>query len=74
MPDQLKEPFVKLSEQDKERYYRQKNEFESKGYFTLEDGSKSTDLANQDAGCLKYISRRQKKSPKKLYSNSIDKS
>ena len=41
-----KAPYIKLAEEDKKRFDRQVEELKKKGYYTLEDGSKSTDPAN----------------------------
>ena len=46
MSDEQKEPFNKLAQADKERYDRQKQELDTQGYFTLDDGTKSTDPVN----------------------------
>ena len=39
-----KKPYVDKSEADKVRFNNQTSELKSKGYFTLEDGTKSTDF------------------------------
>ena len=44
LTDKDKEPYVELAEKDKKRYAKQQAEYEEKGYYTLPDGSKSTDL------------------------------
>lgn len=44
--DKEKERYVKLENQDKERYNKQMAEIDSKGYFLLGDGSKSTSVRN----------------------------
>lgn len=44
MSDEAKKPYLDKNKQDEERYKRQLAELESKGYFTTEDGQKSTDL------------------------------
>ena len=41
-----KAPYVKKAEEDTKRYERQVEELKKKGYFTLGDGSKSTDRKN----------------------------
>ena len=43
MDDEEKKPFEKLKELDQERFDRQIEEIDEKGYFTLEDGTKSCD-------------------------------
>jgi hypothetical protein len=44
MSDEEKQPYVDLSEQDAKRQANQYDELAQKGYFTLEDGTKSSDL------------------------------
>ena len=46
MSDTDKAPYVQMSEKDKLRFDRQLSERDKKGYFLLEDKSKSTDPAN----------------------------
>ena len=46
MSDKEKAPFEKLATEDKARYEKQTNELETKGFFKMGDGSKSTDPAN----------------------------
>jgi len=46
MTEKDKTPFAKLAENDKARYERQMAEREKKGYFLLDDKSKSTDPEN----------------------------
>ena len=43
MSDQEKKPYVEMVKADVARYEKQMKEFKELGYFTLEDGSKSTD-------------------------------
>lgn len=43
MTEEEKEPYELDSQKDKQRKERQEKELEEKGYFTLEDGTKSTD-------------------------------
>ena len=38
-----KEQYYQIFEEDKKRYVRQKREMEKNGYFTMDDGSKSSD-------------------------------
>lgn len=47
MSEKEKAPYVKCSDNDKVRFERQQAEREKKGFFTLEDKSKSTDPENQ---------------------------
>lgn len=47
MNENEKTPFVELSSNDKQRYLTQMKEFEDNGYFTLQDGSKSTDFSGK---------------------------
>ena len=44
--EEEKQPYLDMAEQAKERAEKQKVELEKKGYYTLENGSKSTDEAN----------------------------
>jgi hypothetical protein len=46
MTEKDKAPYVKMSEDDKGRKERQENELEKKGYFTLDNKTKSTDPEN----------------------------
>jgi hypothetical protein len=46
MTDKDKEPYTKMAEGDKKRHEKQMAEREKKGFFLLEDKSKSTDPAN----------------------------
>jgi hypothetical protein len=46
MSEKEKMPYDKLNEQDKVRQQKQKDEIAKKGYFMMEDGSKSTDAKN----------------------------
>ena len=43
-----KERLVKICELDKERYINQMKELQSKGFFTLKDGTKSSDKINKN--------------------------
>ena len=53
MSDKEKAPYEKLATEDKQRADAQTAAMASKGYFLLDDGSKSTDPAN--AGLAKKI-------------------
>ena len=44
--DSDKQPYVDMVAQDRLRYKEQRRELLTKGYFTLKDGSKSTDSKN----------------------------
>jgi len=44
MSDDDKKPYVAMKLKDEDRYKRQMTELNSKGYYTTEDGKKSTDL------------------------------
>jgi hypothetical protein len=46
LTDTQKAPYVKMADLDKVRYEKQCAELEKKGYFILDDGTKSTDPAN----------------------------
>ena len=46
MTEAQKQPFDKKNEADKKRHEQQLEELNKKGYFMLEDGSKSTDVSN----------------------------
>ena len=43
MDEEARKPFEKLKDLDRERFDRQVEEIDEKGYFTLEDGTKSCD-------------------------------
>ena len=44
--DKQKQPYEKKAEQSRERYEKQVAELAKKGFYTLEDGTKSTDEIN----------------------------
>ena len=44
--EEVKAPYIKRAEEDKLRQARQIEELKTKGHYTLEDGSKSTDEKN----------------------------
>ena len=46
MDEEEKAPYEELATEDQKRFDRQTAELKSKGYFKLEDGTKSTDPAN----------------------------
>ena len=46
LPDADKQPYVDRAEAAKELVDKQRAELAAKGYYTLEDGSRSTDAAN----------------------------
>lgn len=46
LDDKAKQPYEKMALKDKERCDKQKADLEKKGYFILDDGSKSTDEKN----------------------------
>jgi len=48
MSDKDKQPYEAMKEKDAKRLEKQIAEREKKGYFTFEDGTKSTDPANKD--------------------------
>ena len=62
LTDEEKEPYVKKNLDDKKRHADQKAELAKKGYFTMTDGSKSTDEAN--AHLFKEKKKRVKKETK----------
>ena len=64
MSDAEKKPFVEMNEQDKARQEKQQQSLEKKGYFIMEDGSKSTDEKN-----LPTHKRRLSKASKSLPSD-----
>ena len=66
MTDKEKEPYEKLAREDKERHQRQEEELKKKGYFTLEDGTKSTAAQNSHLW--------KEKRPKKQKKGAMDKS
>lgn len=39
-----KQPFIDLANKDKERYEKQLKELQTKGYFIMQDGTKSSDV------------------------------
>jgi hypothetical protein len=52
MTDAQKKPYADLRDKDLLRFQKQTKEFSAKGYFTLEDGSKSTDQLPKVKGKL----------------------
>jgi len=46
MTEKDKKPYIEKGENDKKRMEKEKADLEKKGYFILEDGSKSTDEKN----------------------------
>ena len=44
MSEEEKKPFILQSEQDRKRFEKEMSEFEKLGYFTDQNGVKSTDL------------------------------
>jgi len=65
MSETDKKPYVQMNEQDKMRQEKQQQNLEKKGYFILEDGSKSTDEKN-----LPTHKRRLSKASKSLPSDN----
>lgn len=59
LTDDQKAPYVKKNEDDKKRHQAQLDELAEKGYFTLDDGSKSTDEKNRPKP--KKVSKKAKK-------------
>ena len=53
MSEKEKAPYEKMSEADKVREEKQKAELAKKGFFTLSDGTKSTDPTNSHLFKLK---------------------
>lgn len=47
MDDAAKAPYVTKNQLDKERFEKQMAEWKEKGYYTNEDGVKSTELAKK---------------------------
>ena len=47
MSTEEKAPFVKLGEEDKQRFQRQKQEEIDNGFFIMDDGKKSCDVAGK---------------------------
>ena len=45
--EETKAPYIKRAEKDKQRFERQKQELKKKGYYTLDDGTKSIDPENK---------------------------
>jgi len=63
-----KQKYIKMNETDKKRFEKQVAELKKHGYYTLEDGSKSTDPQNADL--LKVKVKRGKKNKGKDESDS----
>ena len=62
MDEAARAPYVKLAEADKARSLRQKEEIKTLGYYTLENGTKSTDPENHHL--LKVKKKRAKRTKK----------
>ena len=45
--EEVKAPYYKMAEEDSKRFARQTDELKKLGYYTLDDGSKSTDEKNK---------------------------
>jgi len=67
MPEKEKYPYILQSEKDKIRYDQQMQDFETKGFFILEDGSKSTSAFGQVSD-----SHHRQGSPQKVVTSSPD--
>jgi hypothetical protein len=46
LSEEQRQKYLDLAQKDRERYQRQLKEFEAKGFFTLEDGRKSSEIKN----------------------------
>lgn len=53
LTDDQRQKYLDLAHKDRERYGRQIKEFESKGFFTLEDGKKSTEINGGTSQAMK---------------------
>lgn len=75
LDDKARAPYLKKAEQDKERHAKQLAELEKKGYFKLEDGSKSTDEKNAPLfkKQVKSIEKKETKAAEKLERKSESK-
>ena len=56
--EEEKAPYVKMAADDEQRYQKQIADFEKKGWFTMGDGSKSTDAKNA------HLIKKKSKKPK----------
>ena len=56
MPEKKKQEYKMMFEKDKIRYRNQEEELKKKGFFTLEDGTKSTDYSKNTQNGPKNIS------------------
>ena len=56
--EEEKAPYVKMAAEDEQRFQKQTAEFAKKGWFTMGDGSKSTDAKN--AHLIKKKSKKRK--------------
>ena len=65
--DKVKEPYHKMADKDKQRYDKQVAELKRKGYYTLEDGTKSTDKENSN-----LLKSKTKSTPKKSTAGKKD--
>ena len=55
MDDDSKAPYEKMYSEDKERFEKQMAEWNKNGYYTMEDGTKSTELAAKSRKTLKEL-------------------
>ena len=67
--DEDKAPYVKMAEESKVRFEKQVDELKKKGYYTLEDGSKSTDP--QNATLLKVKKKTIKKTDESVAASAV---
>ena len=70
MSDAEKQPWFELANDAKERVEKQKLELAAKGYYTLENGTKSTDPENADL--LKVKARKSRDGSKKQSALDLD--
>lgn len=69
MSEEQKAPYQKKHEIDKVRYEKQCKELEKKGYYTLSDGSKTTDPQNSH---MLKVKKKRAKTPNKEVEASSD--
>jgi len=73
--DKDKAPYIKLHEEDVAYVEKQKKELDKKGYYTLKNGQKSTDLEEKkkrSKGDAKTEKKSKRKSTKKKDDEEVD--
>lgn len=65
LTEEQRQKYLDLAHKDRERYERQNKEFQTKGFFTLEDGRKSTEIKGGTSEAMKRKASPMKKEDNK---------